>query len=168
MLLVIGGVLLDVTWNSNELLNEMANAMYAKFQKYWGNPNIVLLIAAVLDPSMKTEFVKFYFYTVGENVDVKMRELKRYLKKYYLEYEEIMRSHSLPMFIPPEDHIRSESFTSSPLFGKRRVEHAFAQFASQNADARPEQTEMDTYMEDPRILVKTDENFNVLGSWKKK
>jgi hypothetical protein len=28
MLLVIRGVLLDVTWNSNELINEMANVMY--------------------------------------------------------------------------------------------------------------------------------------------
>jgi hypothetical protein len=140
MLLVIRGVLLDVTWNSNELINEMANVMYAKFQKYWENPNIVLLIAAVLDPSMKTEFVKFYFHTIGDNVDVKMRELKRYLKKYYLEYEKIMRSHSLPVFIPHENQMRSETFTSSPLCGKRRVKHAFAQFASQNMDARPERT----------------------------
>jgi hypothetical protein len=63
--------------------------------------------------------------------------------------------------------MRSETFTSSPLCGKRRVKHAFAQFASQNMDARPERTEMDTYLEDPRILVKPDENFNVLGWWKK-
>jgi hypothetical protein len=47
------------------------------------------------------------------------------------------------------------------------VKHAFAQFASQNMDARPKLTEMDTYLEDPRILVKPDENFNVLGWWKK-
>ena len=98
---------------------------------------------------------------------MKMRELKRYLKKYYLEYEKIMRSPSLPVFIPHEDQMRSETFTSSPLCGKRRVEHAFAQFAYQNMDARPERTEMDTYLEDPRILVKPDENFNVLGWWKK-
>jgi hypothetical protein len=103
MLLVIRGVLLDENYNSNELLNEMANVMYTKFKKYWINPNIVLLIAAVLDPSMKTKFVKFYFYTVGDNVDMKMRELKRYLKKYYLEYKKIMRSHSLHVFITPDD-----------------------------------------------------------------
>jgi hypothetical protein len=167
MLLVIRGVLLDVTWNSNELISEMANVMYAKFQKYWENPNIVSLIVVILDPSMKTEFVTFYFYTIGDNVDMKMTELKRYLKKYYLEYEKIMRSHGLPVFIPHEDQMRSETFTSSPLCGKRRVEHAFAQFASQNMDARLERTEMDTYLEDPRILVKPDENFNVLGWWKK-
>ena len=103
MLLVIRGVLLDENYNSNELLNEMANVMYTKFQKYWINPNIVLLIAVVLDPSMKTEFVKFYFYTVVDNVDMKMRELKRYLKKYYLEYKKITRSHSLHVFITPDD-----------------------------------------------------------------
>ncbi|KAL5648136.1 hypothetical protein ACJX0J_042491, partial [Zea mays] len=40
----------------------------SSFQKYWINPNIVLLIAAVLDPSMKTEFVKFYFYTGAQKV----------------------------------------------------------------------------------------------------
>jgi hypothetical protein len=167
MLLVIRGVLLDENYNSNELLNEMANVMYTKFQKYWINPNIVLLIATVLDPSMKTEFVKFYFYTVGDNVDVKMRELKRYLKKYYLEYEKIMRSHSLHVFITADNQMRSEPSTYSLLCSKRKVEHAFAQFTSQNANACPERTEMDTYLEDPMILVKPNECFNVLGRWKK-
>ncbi|RLM87629.1 zinc finger BED domain-containing protein RICESLEEPER 2-like [Panicum miliaceum] len=77
MVLAIIDVLLDETWNSNELLNELADAMQVKFEKYWSKPNIVLLIAAVLDPSMKVDFIKFYFYTVGENVDMKIRELKR-------------------------------------------------------------------------------------------
>jgi hypothetical protein len=40
---------------------------------------------------MKVDFIKFYFYTVGENVDLKIRELKRYLNRYYLEYEKILR-----------------------------------------------------------------------------
>jgi hypothetical protein len=81
-------VLLDET-----LLDEMENVMHAKFQKYWANSNIVMLICTIIDLSMKTEFVKFYFYIVGENVDVKLGNLKMYLKKYYLEYEKIMRSH---------------------------------------------------------------------------
>jgi len=80
-LLAIRDALLGETWNTNELLNKLANGMHTKFQKYWANPNIALLIAAVLDPCMKADFIKFYFHTVGENVDLKMRELKRYLKK---------------------------------------------------------------------------------------
>ena len=77
MVLAIRLVLLDEAWNSNELLNAIANAMYTKFQKYWAQPNMVLLIAAVLDPSQKLDLIKFYFYTIGENVEVKMRELKQ-------------------------------------------------------------------------------------------
>lgn len=167
MLLVIRSVLLDEVWNSNELLNEMANSMHTKFEKYWANPNMVLLIAVVLDPTMKAEFIKFYFYTVGENVDLKMRDLKKYLKKYYLEYEKIVRSHSLPVFIPNEELPSESSSSQGSLCGKRRVEDAFAQFASQNSYDHPERTKMDIYLEDPRIIVRPDENFNVLGWWKK-
>ena len=43
--------------------------MYTKFQKYWAQPNMVLLIAVVLDPSKKLDLIKFYFYTIGENVE---------------------------------------------------------------------------------------------------
>jgi hypothetical protein len=39
----------------------LAETMYVKFEKYWSKPNIVLLIAAVLDPSLKTDYIKFYF-----------------------------------------------------------------------------------------------------------
>jgi hypothetical protein len=61
MVLAIRDVLLDETWNTNELLNALAETMYVKFEKYWSKPNIVLLIAAVLDPSLKTDYIKFYF-----------------------------------------------------------------------------------------------------------
>ena len=48
--------------------------------------------------------------------------------------------------------------------GKRHVEFAFTQFASQNSDAC---SEFDIFLEDPRILVMSNENFNVLAWWKK-
>ena len=47
--------------------------------------------------------------------------------------------------------------------GKRHVEFAFTQFASQNSDAC---SEFDIFLEDPRILVMSNENFNVLAWWK--
>ena len=47
------------------------------------------------------------------------------------------------------------------------MEYAFAQFASRNLDARSERTELDTYLEDPRVTVRLGENFNVLAWWKK-
>ncbi|CAL5087136.1 unnamed protein product [Urochloa decumbens] len=171
MVLAIRYVLLDERWNSDELLNALADSMYEKFEKYWSKPNIVLLIAAVLDPSMKTDYLKFYFHTFGAQVDVEMRELRRYLRRYYREYERIVRSSS-HVVIPTNEQPTSESNANSmsplgPLCGKRRVEDAFAQFASQNSDSRSEKTELDAYLDDPRVIVRKEEAFNVIAWWKK-
>lgn len=173
MLLAIRDVLLEEAWNSNELLNEIVNAMHAKFEKHWTKPDLALLIAVVLDPSMKTDFIKFYFYTIGENVKVKMRELNRYLNKYYLEYEKIVRSNNVLVFdISNDEQSTNESGESGStslrqVSGKRRIELAFTQFASQSSQARQERSELDTYLEDPRVLVRSDEQLNVLAWWKK-
>ncbi|CAO2168768.1 unnamed protein product [Urochloa humidicola] len=145
--------------------------MYEKFAKYWSKPNTALLIAAVLDPSMKTDYLKFYFYTISADVDVEMKELRRYLRRYYREYERTVRSTS-QVLNPTNEHSTSESTDNStsslgPLCGKRRVEDAFAQFASQNSDSRSEKTELDAYLDDPRVVVRPDESFNVIAWWKK-
>ncbi|CAN6252694.1 unnamed protein product [Urochloa humidicola] len=171
MVLAIRYVLLDETWNSDELLSALADSMYEKFAKYWSKPNTALLIAAVLDPSMKTDYLKFYFYTISADVDKEMRELRRFLKRYYKEYERIVRSTS-HVLISTNEHATSESTDSStsssgPLCGKRRVEDAFAQFASKNSDSRSEKTELDAYLDDPRVVVRSDESFNVIAWWKK-
>ena len=55
---------------------------------------MILLIAAVLDPSMKADFVRFFYMNVeNAEAEAKMRELRQYLKKYYLEYERIEEQH---------------------------------------------------------------------------
>lgn len=82
-----------------------------------------------------------------------------------------MRNQNSLIFIPTNQQPTSESgeaCTSSlgPVCGKRRVEYAFAQFASQNLDSCSKKTELDTYLEDSRVLVRPDENFNVIAWWK--
>jgi len=155
MLMAVRDVLLDETWNTNELLNELAEAMYTKFQKYWAAPSMVLLIAAVLDPSMKADFVRFFYLTVeNAEAEAKMRELRQYLKKYYLEYERVVRNNTGPVFVTYEEEVLSQGESSSSgLRGKRRVELAFAQFASHNSSTRSERSELDIYLDDPRVVV---------------
>ena len=53
------------------------------------------------------------------------------------------------------------------ICGKRRVELAFAQFSSQNSRTRLERSELDLYLDDPKVVVRAGENFNVLAWWKK-
>jgi hypothetical protein len=73
----------------------MANAMYGKFDKYWSEPNLVLFIATVLDPSMKMTFIRFYFHTISANVKGKMRDLRASLKRIYEQYESCEKQQSV-------------------------------------------------------------------------
>ena len=118
---------------------------------------------------MKTDFVRFFYLTVeNAEAEAKMRELRHYLKKYYLQYERIVRSNTVPIFIQYEEEALSQGDSSSSgLRGKRRVELAFAQFSSQNSSTRSERSELDIYLDDPRVVVRPIENFNVLAWWKK-
>jgi len=90
-----------------------------------------------------------------------------------LEYEKIVTCQSLPVFIPPDENCEDKSedaFICSPsgqVCGKRRVEFAFEQFASQNSSARTERSELDAYLEDPRVPKRAEECINVLSWWKK-
>ena len=117
---------------------------------------MILLIAVVLDPSMKADFVRFFYLTVeNAKAEAKMRELRQYLKKYYLEYERIVRNNTGPVFISYEEEVLSQGdSSSSELCGKRRVEYAFAQFSSQNSSTRSERSELDIYLDDPRVVVR--------------
>ncbi|XP_065666283.1 uncharacterized protein LOC136087439 [Hydra vulgaris] len=50
----------------------MAAAMSIKFDKYWGDCNMLMSIASVLDPHYKMEFLKFIFpqlYNVADSQD---------------------------------------------------------------------------------------------------
>ena len=115
-LLAIRDVLLDEAWNSNELLDSMANSMHVKFEKYWAEPNIVLLIAVVLDPSMKMTFLRFYFHTVSADVEGRLRELRTTLNRIYEEYEKVVRSDK-PSMTPQSDLNLAANGSGSGSFG---------------------------------------------------
>lgn len=47
--------------SSNCLIRVMAEKMMAKYQKYWEDCNVILGIAAVLDPRYKIKLIEYYF-----------------------------------------------------------------------------------------------------------
>ncbi|CAD6255085.1 unnamed protein product [Miscanthus lutarioriparius] len=101
--------------------------MYTKFQKYWAAPSMVLLIAAVLDPSMKADFVRFFYLTVeNAEAEAKMRELRQYLKKYYLEYERVVRNNTetLEALVCAKDWLIgfNDAEEGQPMTGQRMFE----------------------------------------------
>jgi hypothetical protein len=99
----------------------------------------------------------FYLTVENTEAEAKMRELRQYLKKYCPEYERIVRNNVGPVLISYEEEVLSQGDSSSSgLRGKRRVELAFAQFSSQNSSTRSERSELDIYLDDPRVVISID------------
>jgi hypothetical protein len=53
-------LLLDESNQRDDFLKAICNEMKLKFDKYWDQPNKVLLIASLLDPRYKVHFMKYY------------------------------------------------------------------------------------------------------------
>lgn len=66
--------------------------MKAKFDKYWDQPNKVLLVASLLDPRYKLVLLKYCFTEAyGENVaEQRIADVRMWFKKYYEYYERMV------------------------------------------------------------------------------
>ena len=58
---------------SNEMISMMAESMLAKFNSYWANVNVVMVVAAILDPRYKMKLLEFYYLNIyGNNSDLEI------------------------------------------------------------------------------------------------
>ena len=133
--------------------------------KYWDNNfNIALVIATVLDPSKKLEYLEFFYEKVCENVDdidINVESAKDWTNKYFQKYEQLVTRNSEHSVSCASDTGRS---FGSPVLGKRKIEEEFAQYRSQRRRWREPRSELDMYLEDE--FEKSTDKFNVLSWWK--
>ncbi|WOH12837.1 hypothetical protein DCAR_0832346 [Daucus carota subsp. sativus] len=75
--------------NSNSYMREMAGTMQEKFDKYWGESNLMMSIGAVMDPRFKMKLISFCFpiiYPLEGESEKQHAHLKVVLNDLYQEY----------------------------------------------------------------------------------
>ena len=78
------------SWLSNEeqIVKDMALKMKDKFDKYWSTINVVLAIAAILDPRDKLACVEFYFEVInGDEAFSEVQRIKSFLYDLLMEFQ---------------------------------------------------------------------------------
>jgi hypothetical protein len=76
----------------NEYIRLMAAKMSDKFDKYWGESNLLIALAAALDPRYKMKLIHFYFSiiypfnTTGERIKGVENVLKELYEVYVAAY----------------------------------------------------------------------------------
>ena len=144
---------MDEKYNDpNGCMQSMAKKMKDKFDKYWGDCNLLIAMAAVLDPRNKMELIQWSFpliYSTVDSIDhvAKVRESLRML---YREYLETHRFHNVEKGGQGESQ-REASSSSSGMSSNGRV-RCCTQFYSygKNELSVVEQvkSELDVYLEE--------------------
>ncbi|XP_045811354.1 zinc finger BED domain-containing protein RICESLEEPER 2-like [Trifolium pratense] len=75
--------------DADRFMREMASPMKAKFDKYWGECNLLMAIASVLDPRCKFHMVRICFpkiYKSQEVADENIKKVRSSLDELYDDY----------------------------------------------------------------------------------
>ena len=79
--------------SSNEMISRMAKSMFAKFNSYWANVNVVMAVNAILDPRYKMKLLEFYYSNIyGNNSDLEIEKIKNLCYELLDEYGDVDES----------------------------------------------------------------------------
>ena len=68
----------------------MAESILAKFNSYWANVNVVMVVVAILNPRYKMKLLKFYYPNIyGNNSDLEIEKIKNLCYELLNEYKDV-------------------------------------------------------------------------------
>ncbi|XP_065864202.1 zinc finger BED domain-containing protein RICESLEEPER 2-like [Euphorbia lathyris] len=161
-------VLDDATLSENSCMVGMALRMKIKFDKYWGKCNLLISLAAIMDPRNKIRFIEFAFGKVYSSVDA-MKHMNEVIENLHSLFEEYISSYKAKI-MENQSQNESQSQSSTLRLGKGRS-RGRAQFDSHMRDVETlptEKSELAVYLEE-RNHVHNDEidpPFDALSWWR--
>jgi hypothetical protein len=162
-------LLVDEKYAKDDFLKDLCKDMKTKFDKYWDQPNKVLLVASLLDPRYKLVLLTFCCTEAyGEEVaEERVAIVRMWFKEYYEYYERMVQrsSHRTNISLSPE--VGGSANMLPKLSGKRKLELGFALFKQQHRPNRSRRSEVDMYLEDALVPLREGEIFDVLKWWKR-
>jgi hypothetical protein len=150
----------------------MARKMNAKFEKHWGKVNLLMGVAAVLDPRYKMTLIRFCYpiiYRDGPigNAETKIDHLSEIMKELYNDY--ILEYNSSVM----EQNSQCNAQESSSSIGSvttANVQSGVDLYDSfvRSAETlqQPIKTELQVYLEENVLICEKGVEFSALGWWK--
>ncbi|KAK6120922.1 hypothetical protein DH2020_045336 [Rehmannia glutinosa] len=159
--------------HTNELIRGMVRKMKRKFDKYWGDCNLLMCIGAILDPRFKMRLVEFAFSKIYDECEARTNVMKVRDALYDLFFEYVEAEHTKTRkngsFV--SDSSSSMSYTSST--SKEKIVPCglsmFDQYLNVVEVDTPMKSELDIYLEEGVFRCQDGEvtsEFDALAWWK--
>lgn len=150
-------------------MEDMIKKMKNKFDKYWGDCNLLISIAAVLDPRNKMKLIEWCFPEIYSEVDaiehiVIVRET---LRNLYNEYVEAHKKNIGEKDVQGDIQKESSTGTSSIVSGKTKgkVRAQFANYIKNVDSVEQAKSELEVYFEEGVVFCEDEQEFDALSWW---
>jgi hypothetical protein len=159
----------------NEYLRPMASKMALKFDKHWGECNLLMSIAAVLDPRYKMKVINFFFSFIYPEPKSSMH-IENVLSILHELYKVYVTTHNSSILKQSaNENAATISTISTPhVVPKYSTGRSRYQDHIRSTDIiRPLKSDLDVYLEEDVYICEKDENgeyidtrFKALAWWK--
>ncbi|KAI3446774.1 hypothetical protein Pfo_003439 [Paulownia fortunei] len=168
-------------YNIKKLLNEanvcegsfmtdMVKRMKAKFDQYWGDCNLLISIAAVLDPRNKMKLIEWCVpknYSATDSIE-HITIVRETLRMLYDEYVEAHKANIIEKNVQCDTQKEKESFSGINNIsgrGKCKIRAQFANYIKNVDSVEQVKSELEVYLEEG-VVICDDNEFDTLSWWK--
>ena len=155
-------------------MNDMAKKMQRKFDKYWGDCNLLISIAAVLDPRNKMTLIDFTFRVIYSEEDAPF-EISIVRDSLYELYKEYVDDHTaanvdISMQNDLSENVATNKGSTSSGIGKGKTvitgRSKYEKYVRSVDTVQHVKSELDTYLEECVFICKENSNdFDALEWW---
>ncbi|XP_022774101.1 zinc finger BED domain-containing protein RICESLEEPER 2-like [Durio zibethinus] len=139
-------VLLDKRMNDeNEFVQAMVRKMKSKFDKYWGECNLLMSIAAILDPRCKMRVTEFCFPRMYPDREVK-ENIAKVRDALYEIYDEYAREYQFGNEHSAETQVHDNGISGMNIEASSSGWFEFANYVKSVETAQPQQSDLDVYL----------------------
>lgn len=148
--------------DEDEFIQRMVAKMIMKFDKYWKECNLLMGVAAILDPRQKMKGVEFSFAKIYSSLEAQKHliKVKKEIFDLFEEYVNMNPTSEGASLVSSSSHnvlIREPS-----LYWDSLDEQELS-----DASGQPQRSELTDYLDQPRLRPTSDpKNFDCLEWWK--
>lgn len=150
-------------------IRSMIQKMKMKFDKYWGECNLLMAIAAILDPRCKMRVINYCFPLIypPQEVHVNIEKVRQVLYDLYDEYVEMHMSSSngsrVGSQVETSDSINKSCSSSSSTISHQTGMSEFLSHVANVEGVQPPKNELDTYFEDGLLTATEDSTIDIVN-----
>ncbi|KAL3651416.1 hypothetical protein CASFOL_004418 [Castilleja foliolosa] len=167
----IGVMLVENLSSEDAVISDVFRRMKEKFDEYWSQYSTLLACGAVLDPRIKLSMLDF-LYSKIESDPIKCQEMTSLVKtKLCTIFEHYGYYATEPSYVQPQSSFIKHSPRQTQNGGatkgtrKRIFDEIITSYESK-AVGKTGKSQLDRYLEDPKLQFSNYKDFDVLQYWK--